>query len=112
MRLHRSLGMFLCGPILGFAASFHATFALAGDPGAIPTYAFTPHQNVFIFAGKSVDEDMLNSLNLFGAEYEDNVLVGVGYQRFFYETMQISFGLEGGVAGRFGDKDSAEFWGG
>jgi hypothetical protein len=112
MNFHRSLGMFLCGPVLGLAAGLNASAALAGDPGAIPGYAFTPHQNIFVFAGKSVDEKMFESMNLFGADYEDNVLVGLGYQRFFYETMQISLGLEGGLAGRFGDKDSAEFWGG
>lgn len=101
---------------LGVALSAWAAMpapASAADPYAPPVPpSGLLTQNIFLFAGPSVNEDMLASANLFGADYEDNLLVGGGYQRFFHESLQISLGLEVGAAGRFGDTNSAEFWGG
>src|SRR5690606_959894 len=105
-------GTVSCRKLLtGLAISLVAGAAMAADPrdSAIPPEV---NHNVFGFAGVSTDEDMADTANLFGADYEDNVLVGLGYQRFFYETLGISIGGEVGVAGRFGDDNSAEFWGG
>jgi hypothetical protein len=98
--------------LLGLLAGLCATAVFAAEPGAPAAPPQQINHNVFGFVGPSVDEDMGASANLFGSDYEDNVLVGIGYQRFFYESLQISLGLEVGAAGRFGDKQSGEFWGG
>lgn len=96
---------------------------LAGVLAIGPAHAadlYAPHpispelltQNIFLFGGLSVDDNIEDAANPFTADYEDNVVIGGGYQRFFYESLDISIGVEAGIAGRFGDKNSAEFWGG
>jgi hypothetical protein len=34
------------------------------------------------------------------------------YQHLFWRQNQLNFGIEAGLAGRFGDRDAAEFWSG
>jgi hypothetical protein len=47
------------------------------------------------------------------AEFEDNYLIGVGYQRFFQTDPDgWNFGVELGLAGRVGEDQSLEGWGG
>lgn len=69
-------------------------------------------QSVMFFGGVMVDENMHNAANVFGADYEDNALFGVGYQIFPFRLEQFSLGLEAGLAGRFGPNTSGEIWGG
>lgn len=57
-------------------------------------------------------EDMFNPLGPFGMDYEDNFLLGGGYQRFFLTSSGLSFGWEVGTALRFGEDVSGELWGG
>jgi hypothetical protein len=69
-------------------------------------------QSVMVFGGAMVDENMLDAANVFGSDYEDNALIGLGYQVFPYQFGTFSFGLEAGLAGRFGESTSGEVWGG
>lgn len=101
-----------------FTAAFLACALAIGPAHAADLFAPRPvspellTQNIFLFGGPSVDDNIEDAANPFTADYEDNVVVGGGYQRFFYESLDISIGAEAGLAGRFGDKSSAEFWGG
>lgn len=102
-----------------FSAAFLAYALAIGPACAADLYAPAPvsskllKQNVFVLGGASVgDGDIFSAANPFTAHYEDNIVVGGGYQRFFYESLNISIGVEAGLAGRFGDKNSAEVWGG
>jgi hypothetical protein len=45
-------------------------------------------------------------------DYEDNYVFGIGYQRFHGTPDGVRVGLEVGLAGRFGELNSAEIWGG
>lgn len=68
---------------------------------------------IFSFGGAMTHEDMFFSANPLFTEYEKNVLFGAGYQQLYWEApYDLSFGIEVGVAGRFGSSASAEFWGG
>jgi len=69
-------------------------------------------QAVFVFAGPSVDEDMGDSANLLGSDYEDNFVAGIGYQHLPFNWGDFWLGGEIGAAGRFGDNTTGEFWGG
>jgi hypothetical protein len=44
--------------------------------------------------------------------FEDNYLLGVGYQRAWGDWSALLYGIEGGLAGRFSEKASLEAWGG
>jgi hypothetical protein len=46
-------------------------------------------------------------------DYEQNFVLGLGFQRFHFDWNQnlLNLGIVG-LAGRFGDRDSAEVWGG
>lgn len=69
-------------------------------------------QSVFAFGGTMVDADMFQSANPFGVKYADLPIVGLGYQYFPVRMGSFRFGLEAGLAGRFGGHPNAEFWGG
>ena len=70
-------------------------------------------QSVFGFGGLLVREDIWDSALFLTADYEENFLFGAGYQQFFLSgPLDLSVGAEAGIAGRFGEGSSAEFWGG
>lgn len=69
-------------------------------------------QSVFAFGGGMVDEDMFDSANPFGSDYEGNPIFGIGYQIFPYSIGDVKLGFEAGLAGRFGKSEDAEIWGG
>lgn len=67
-------------------------------------------QAVFGFAGALTSVDMAKSAQLVGIDYEDNAVIGGGYQIFPYSIGGMKFGLEAGLAARIGDKTTAEVW--
>jgi hypothetical protein len=69
-------------------------------------------RNLFVFTGRMVDEDIRESLNVLGADYEDNYVSGLGYQDFFFRTRRASIGYELGAAKRYGNDSTVEIWGG
>ncbi|NNH33575.1 hypothetical protein C9413_30575 [Rhizobium sp. SEMIA 4085] len=70
------------------------------------------NQSVFAFGGTMVDADILQASNPFGVTYEDLPIFGLGYQYFPARMGSFRFGLEAGLAGRYGGHPNAEFWGG
>ncbi|MFV0384275.1 hypothetical protein [Paracoccus sp. (in: a-proteobacteria)] len=62
--------------------------------------------------GRLVDEKIGASLNVPGATYEDNYIVGAGIQRFIYRVGPLLLGYEAGAAARFGEGTTAELWSG
>ncbi|HEV7292712.1 MAG TPA: hypothetical protein VGN79_10365 [Devosia sp.] len=70
-------------------------------------------QAVFFFGGRFTDQYFEYSFAPFTVSYEDNYVVGAGYQEFFLGNRGgLMLGAELGVAGRFGDRTSTELWGG
>lgn len=69
-------------------------------------------RNVFAFSGRVLNTDMLGSLNVAGADYEDNYVTGIGYQRYFWRFRNSRIGYELGIAARYGDDSTVEGWGG
>jgi hypothetical protein len=70
-------------------------------------------RSVFGFAGLFVREDIWESALFLSADYEENFLFGAGFQEFFLSgPLDLNIGAEAGIAGRFGESSSAEFWGG
>ncbi|WP_062228379.1 hypothetical protein [Aureimonas frigidaquae] len=81
--------------------------------GAEPAPGRPLDQAVFGFGGLMVDDDMGTSALLFTPDYEDNVIFGIGYQRFLERVLPAwTLGLEAGLAGRFGQRPTVEAWGG
>lgn len=74
----------------------------------------TPDEAVFAFGGRYVDAYIENSLVPFGVNYENNFVVGAGYQKFFGEPLpDLHLGVETGVALRGGaNVISGEVWAG
>jgi hypothetical protein len=71
-----------------------------------------PERNFFVFTGRMLDADLGESLNVFGGNYEDNYISGLGYQDFFFRTRRTSVGYELGAARRYGSDSTVEIWGG
>jgi hypothetical protein len=72
---------------------------------------FTPDpfdESFFGFGGLT----QVDFLPLPGNRFEDNVVVGVGYQRLWGPPGGWRYGGEAGVAARFGGSASFEFWAG
>jgi hypothetical protein len=91
--------------ISGF--SLPATAQSAFDPILLSRTSLD--KAAFAFGGAMTASDD----NPFVLEYEDNLVFGTGYQQFFLEwPRHLLFGVEAGLAGRFGKSDSAEVWGG
>lgn len=68
-------------------------------------------QAVFAFGGRYVDAYIEHSLVPFVANYEDNFVLGAGYQKFLAEPMtDLHLGVEVGVALRGGIVASGEVW--
>lgn len=87
-----------------------APAALAADEP--PPSVAVPDRAVFGFGGALTSGDMAKSANPFGVDYEDHPVFGLGYQLFPYSIGETRLGLEVGIAGRFGGRTTAEFWGG
>lgn len=108
----KSISAALSAVLLGLA--FAATPAAAQS--APPTMS-TWDRDVFFFAGSFEREwfpDGLFPLEVLWTPnfFEDNHIIGGGYQQFFGEAYGFRFGLEAGLAGRFGDNNSVEAWAG
>jgi len=70
-------------------------------------------RNVFFFGGRFSDQYFEFSLNPFTVSYEDNHVLGAGYQQFFLGGANgPRLGLEAGTSLRFGNQTSGELWGG
>lgn len=97
MRTLRTL--FLCGAL---------SLAAAG-PAAAGPYLLTPDplDEAFFGFGGAMMNDVFNP---FGG-FEPNTLFGGSYQRL-WGPGRFQYGLEAGVAGRFGVRNSAEGWAG
>lgn len=91
------------------------TSALAGQSQAQSLREIEPSslQAVFVFGGRYYSEYIEYGLNPFNPAYENNYMVGVGYQRFLPGSWyDWRLGMEVGAAARFGDGTSAEMWAG
>lgn len=91
--------------------------ALAASVFALPTFAQTdeiPDRNVFILGGPMGAGDMGEMLDPFNVRYENAIVLGVGYQQFFFEPLNhFRVGLEVGGAVRAGtERVGGEIWGG
>ncbi|MDT1062365.1 hypothetical protein RM190_10870 [Paracoccus sp. CPCC 101403] len=71
-----------------------------------------PDRNFFVFTGRMLDADMGESVNVIGADYEDNYITGLGVQSFFLHSRRTSVGYELGIATRYGEDRTTEAWGG
>jgi hypothetical protein len=83
-------------------------FASAGlDPG-------TPRESIFVFGGHFTRRSMGHTFDVFNVTYDDgNWLGALGYQRYHWSSPHhFHWGWEVGLAGRFGDGESIEVWGG
>jgi len=105
--------MAFCAASLLAALPAHAQSLSWIDPASSSAANFD--RDVFFFAGRF--ESRWFPDGLFPAEalwtpdfFEDNVVVGGGYQQFFVQWDGWKFGLEGGLAARLGSADSAEAW--
>lgn len=94
----------ICALIAGISAS--PAPALAQE---------TADEAAFVFAGRFYSEhmeDLLNPLGPFGVDYEDNFLIGGGYQRFYLGPDWLRFGWEAGGSVGFGEDVRGEAWAG
>jgi hypothetical protein len=97
------------GPI-GFCAllavlGLPSVSAFAQEPG--------PDEAIFVFAGRYTDAYFDRSFMPLSASYEDNFVLGAGYQKFFAEPLpDWHLGAEVGAAFRGGMDVSGELWAG
>ncbi len=90
--------------------------ALAAD-WSLPAYKAPPEitfrkDSILVFGGLYRSGNMGQALSPFG-NYDSAGVIGAAYRREFYDIgLGIKFGAEAGLAGRFGDGNSAEIWGG
>lgn len=81
--------------------------------GVVEATGVDTDQNVFIFAGRYDEDHAIDSVVPFHVDYENNYVLGGGYQKFFFEPLKdMKVGLEAGVAARIADPFSGEIWGG
>lgn len=69
-------------------------------------------RNVFAFGGRLTSEAMPESFNVPGVSYEDNGILGIGFQRWTWRGRHVDIGYEGGLAHRFGRDTTTEAWAG
>lgn len=70
-------------------------------------------QAVFAFGGRYVNAYIEHSLVPFAANYEDNFVLGGGYQNFLWQPLpDLHLGAEIGLAWRGGTVSSGEVWAG
>ena len=87
--------------------------AAYGWPSAALSQEDTPDEAVFAFAGRYTSAYFDRSFVPFSAAYENNFVLGGGYQRFFAEPLpDWHLGAEVGVALRGGVVVSSEIWAG
>lgn len=91
--------------------------ALAASVFALPAFAQDAEnrdRNVFILGGPMGAGGMGEMLDPFNVRYENAIVLGVGYQQFFFEPLDhFRVGLEIGSAVRAGtERTTGEIWGG
>jgi len=104
---------------LGRVAIFHALVATAalGSPALAQSpqeTVVTKYDNsIFLMAGRLHSGDWTTSLNVLGAPYEDNYVIGGGAQHFAVDLpLEFRLGVEGGLVVRMGEATQLEGWGG
>ena len=86
-----------------------STGYLQNGPGAVSEAG---EQSVLMFGGALTTDNMSDSLNSFGSNY-DGGIAGIAYDRDFWKPgAGLALSGEIGLAGRLVDGGSAEFWGG
>lgn len=96
--------------LLSFAAVIFVTPVFAQSSEDL---ADAKGKAVFVFGGRYVDDYFENSFLPFIPPYENNYVLGVGYQQFFLEPLENwRIGAEVGVAARFSDVLTGEAWAG
>jgi len=99
-------------------AEFLETEASANGSGSDPFWSSCcecddqPFETLFLFGGQFTKGAMGKTADLFNVTYDDNWIIGLGYQRFPWARRRVYLGCEIGVAARFGDRTSAEIWAG
>ena len=93
---------------------FLSSSALAIPGTAMAQDASSDDQNIFFFGGRFTDMFFEYSFNPIAVGYENNFVLGGGYQHFLLDTpFGVRLGAEVGTSLRFGDSDpSGEIWGG
>lgn len=91
-----------------------ATLAIALF-GALPALAQSEpaklyDQNVFVMGGPFSTGYFSDILQFYNGQYDSNVFIGGGYQRFIYNYGSFQLGVEAGVGLRLGTPSSAEAW--
>lgn len=94
-----------------FLASPAAFAQPVETPNALP---LGPLDNsIFVMAGRLHSGDWNEALNVLGAPYEDNYVIGGGAQHFVVDLpLDIRLGIEGGAVLRMGESTSLEGWAG
>ncbi|HWJ86771.1 MAG TPA: hypothetical protein VNS12_01700 [Pelagibacterium sp.] len=70
-------------------------------------------QKLFVMGGRMGQSDMGEMFNPFTATYEDTLVFGAGYQRYFFEPFDdFKVGLEVGAALRVDEQITGEGWAG
>lgn len=74
-------------------------------------HAFAEDQNVFAFGGRYTNQYFEYTFNPFTVGYEDNYVLGAGYQQFaLRHDGGLKLGVELGAALRLGNQTSGELW--
>lgn len=78
----------------------------------VPAPLHSPN-SFLVFGGGLTEGNMGQSAIPFSASHTDNYVVGLAFEReFFRSQKETAVGAQIGVADRFGDGNSGEFWGG
>lgn len=67
-------------------------------------------ESVFVMGGPFTRANFGETFSLWDNEYEQNFVVGAGYQRFLYTNGAFGLGVEAGFGLRAGEDTSAEVW--
>lgn len=101
------------GALRTTAIAVFTLFLVSLSPPATAEPAAPGDRNLFFFGGGLTRSHMGEMFNPFAVDYEGNIVVGAGYQHFLLELPHdLSFGVEAGLAARFGEADSLEVWAG
>lgn len=110
--LLRNAAGFAMAAIFLFSMSAAQAQTLAA-PVAAPSGLSQLDEAVFFFGGRFHSDFFGASFNPFTAPYENNYVVGGGYQKTFWDFgNDFRMGGEAGLALRMGDNTSLEGWGG
>lgn len=92
---------------------FSAFLAFLAPLPAAAQQALPGDNAVFAFGGVMARSHMGEMLLPVLVDYENNVVLGAGYQRFLWDLPYgFRVGVEAGLAGRFGEAASLETWAG